>query len=189
MTIKSMFLGRRHPSKSKQNAAAAAKEQLEVDSLDESTAIEESRDDLNPFERFFSDSSSVFSGVITEAVSMADDIQTIITTDIDEGDEDDGSATKRKVVKGSHSDLAKEIKKLGKLEQKKEKAEKQIKKSEKDISMAEEERAKTLVKIKALSQKFELHNVMDHTDDDERTEGSVERTSHDDISYDESEKW
>ena len=196
--MKSMFLGRRQSSKPKQNdsgsAAANELDKLKVDSIEESVSeeepivIEESRDDLNPFERFFNDSSCALSIVFSEAVSMADDIQTIISADIDDDIDDDDKEVvidddfydDKEVVKGSHSDLAKEIKKLGKLGRRKEKAEKQIRKCENEIAMAEAERGKTLIKIKALSQKFELHDVMDH--DDERNEGSFVRTSHDDVS-------
>ena len=59
-------------------------------------------------------------------------------------------------VKGSHADLAKEIKKLGKLERILERAENQIMKSEKQIYLTEQKQMKTRMKIKALSRKFEL---------------------------------
>lgn len=198
-TIKSMFLGRRQPSKSKQNNSAPAAlvaattttknatapaneldKLLKVASFEESAATEDSRDDVTPFERFLNDSTNALSNVFSEAVSLADDIQTIISADIDDDVDDDvysvvkATPSSKEVVKGSHSDLAKEIKKLGKLGQRRKKAEKQIRKCENEISMAEAEKVKTLIKIKALSQKFELQSAMDRADDDERNERSVE---------------
>ena len=69
-------------------------------------------------------------------------------------------STHQDKVKGRHSNWAKEIKKLGKLERKKEKAEKQIKKLSKQIttyeniiSTAEQEQVKTRRNLKALKQK------------------------------------
>ncbi len=181
------FLGRRQSSKSNQNddtgatatvAAAANEDELKAGSSSWfaiATETEESRDEdeLNPIENFFQDSASALSNVFSEAVGMADDIKTIISTDIDDDVYDDAyeQSSTKEVVKGSHSDLAKEIKKLGKLEERKKKAKKQIRKCEDEIAVAEAERVETLKKIKALSQKFDLGNV---NHDNERDEEGCE---------------
>lgn len=189
------FLSRRQSSKSKQNDSDATDataantppkssfmDMLKVGSIEEPIATEaeaeESRDDSTPIENFFTDAGSVLSTAFAEAVGMADDIKTIISADIDDYDDDvyddfDVPVSSKKVVKGSHSDLAKEIKKLGKQDERKEKAKKQIKKCEDEIVVVEAERVETLKKIKALSQKFKLHNDnVDH--DDERDEERYE---------------
>ncbi len=186
------FLSRRQSSKSKQNESDATDataantppkssfmDMLKVGSIEEpiATEAEESRDDSTPIENFFSDAGSVLSTAFAEAVGMADDIKTIISADIDDDDDvyDDVDVpvpvSSKEVVKGGLSDLAKEIKKLGKLDERKEKAKKQIKKCEDEIAVVEAERVETLKKIKALSQKFDLHNE-DH--DDERDEERYE---------------
>jgi len=182
MTITSMFQSSRLASKSNQNAeqnvaanaketdanvAANANESVEVKQV----SFQESRDDPSLFERFFSTPSNVLSGAIAEAASIADDIQTVITAELDEEKELSQLREEREErevqgvkkedweeveVKGSHTDLAKEIKKLGKLEKILERAEKQIMKSEKQIYLTEQKQMKTRMKIKALSRKFEL---------------------------------
>mmetsp|Transcript_26467 Transcript_26467/g.53133 ORF Transcript_26467/g.53133 Transcript_26467/m.53133 type:complete len:202 (-) Transcript_26467:211-816(-) len=199
MTITSMFQSSRLASKSNQNAeqnvAANAKETdanvaanaNESTNANESVELkqvsfQESRDDPSLFERFFSAPSNVLSGAIAEAASIADDIQTVITAELDEEKELSQLREERELsqlreerelrevqdvkslkedwkeveVKGSHTDLAKEIKKLGKLERILERAEKQIMKSEKQIYLTEQKQMKTRMKIKALSRKFEL---------------------------------
>uniref|UniRef100_A0A7S2Q0F4 Uncharacterized protein n=1 Tax=Skeletonema marinoi TaxID=267567 RepID=A0A7S2Q0F4_9STRA len=184
MTITSMFQSSRLASKSNQNAeqnlaanaketdanvAANANESVELKQV----SFQESRDDPSLFERFFSAPSNVLSGAIAEAASIADDIQTVITAELDEEKELSQLREERELrevqdvkslkedwkeveVKGSHTDLAKEIKKLGKLERILERAEKQIMKSEKQIYLTEQKQMKTRMKIKALSRKFEL---------------------------------
>eukprot|EP00984_Skeletonema_dohrnii_P021340 scaffold10642_cov155-Skeletonema_dohrnii-CCMP3373.AAC.7 len=181
-----MFLTRRLVSKSKQNTGADDWSDADGDSFDES------RDELNPLERFFSDAASVLSGAATEVASVTgpvlsgaatevasvvEDVNSIIAADAELSAEKEVkkslSKSKReewKQVKGSPSTLAKELKKLDKLERKVEKAEKQIMKSimktEKKIDKAEEEQTKTRLKIKALSHKFELQSVMQDDDDE-----------------------
>ena len=81
-------------------------------------------------------------------------------------------ATNQAKVKGSHSDLVKEVKKHGELKQKREKAEKEVTKYENIISHIEQEKVKAIKKIKALSNKFDLANkydlieIMDHVEDE-----------------------
>ncbi len=173
------FLGRRQSSKSKQNDDSGA-----------TATVDDDRDEMNPLERFFSDAGSVFSGAVTEAVSMAEDAKSIISADLDSESEDEdeqdekkssakstrGSKSKKdksnKVieVKGSPSDLAKEIKKLDKLERQVEKAEQDImrviEKNEKEIDKAEEESEKIRRKIKLLTRKFELGRFMHRDEED-----------------------
>jgi len=189
MTFKEMFLARRLVSKSKQNTSADDWSDADgrIDSFDES------RDELNPLERFFSDAASVLSGAATEVASVTgpvlsgaatevasvvEDVNSIIAADAELSAEKEvkkslskSNREEWKEVKGSPSTLAKELKKLDKLERKVEKAEKQIMKSimktEKQIDKAEQEQTKTRLKIKALSHKFELQSMMKDGDGDD----------------------
>ena len=138
--------------------------------------VEESREDpglldaiLNPL--------SWFPAVETDldAVSSTDEIQSIIDAHVDEETRarclTSRISAQNQDVKGSHSTLANEIKKLGKLERKKEKLVETILKCEHEISIAEKEQEKTKERIKALSYKFELHGMVDdrtgsHEDED-----------------------
>jgi|Transcript_19450 hypothetical protein len=178
MTFKEMFFARRVASKSKQNTGTEADDWSNQDEDERVDSFEESRDELNPLERFISGATSVFSGAATEVGSIAEDVQSIIAADaeLDAEKEVKKSLSKSnreewKEVKGSPSTLAKELKKLDKLERKVEKAEKQIMKSimktEKRIDKAEGEQTKTRLKIKALSHKFELQSMMKDDDDDD----------------------
>ena len=199
MTFKEMLLARRLVSKSKQNTSADDWSDADgrIDSFDES------RDELNPLERFFSDAASVLSGAATEVASVTgpvlsgaatevasvvEDVTSIIAADaeLDAEKEVKKSLSKSnkereewKKVKGSPSTLAKELKKLDKLERKVEKAEKQIMKNimktEKQIDKAEQEQTKTRLKIKALSHKFELQSMMKDGDGDDNDEMADER--------------
>lgn len=67
-----------------------------------------------------------------------------------------GKVKKVKKVKGSHSDLIKAVKKHGEMKQKQEKVEKELLKYEKTLSQIEQDKAKAVKKIKALSNKFDL---------------------------------
>eukprot|EP00577_Skeletonema_sp_RCC1716_P017646 CAMPEP_0113404740 /NCGR_PEP_ID=MMETSP0013_2-20120614/18563_1 /TAXON_ID=2843 ORGANISM="Skeletonema costatum, Strain 1716" /NCGR_SAMPLE_ID=MMETSP0013_2 /ASSEMBLY_ACC=CAM_ASM_000158 /LENGTH=255 /DNA_ID=CAMNT_0000290387 /DNA_START=59 /DNA_END=826 /DNA_ORIENTATION=+ /assembly_acc=CAM_ASM_000158 len=205
MTFKEMFLARRVASKSKQNMGSKADDWSNQDEDERLDSFDESRDELNPLERFFSDAASVLSGAATEVASVTgpvlsgaatevanvvEDVNSIIAADaeLDAEKELKKSLSKSneereewKKVKGSPSTLAKELKKLDKLERKVEKAEKQIMKNimktEKQIDKAEEEQTKARLKIKALSHKFELQSMMqdDDDDDDDNDEMADER--------------
>lgn len=202
-----MFRTRRlAKAKAKQSESSVAPIESEFEDA-RVDSFEESRDELNPFERFLSDASTVFSGAVTEAASMTEDVKSIISADLDEeeddyDDEEDkdkdedkdeqeekktakstrGSKSKKDKsrnvmkVKGSPSTLAKEIKKLDKLERQVEKAEKDIlkaiEKTEKEIDKAELEQEKTRKKIKGLTRKFELEKFM-RRDDEEFEDESV----------------
>mmetsp|Transcript_12826 Transcript_12826/g.19342 ORF Transcript_12826/g.19342 Transcript_12826/m.19342 type:complete len:186 (-) Transcript_12826:170-727(-) len=181
-TITSMFQSKANQN-AEQNVAANAKKETDAnESANANESVElkqvsfqESRDDPSLFERFFCTPSNVLSDAIAEAASIADDIQTVITAELDEekeliqlreerelrelreeSEDKEVQGVKEVEVKGSHTDLAKEIKKLGKLERILERAEKQIMKSEKQIYLTEQKQMKTRMKIKALSHKFEL---------------------------------
>eukprot|EP00984_Skeletonema_dohrnii_P021342 scaffold10642_cov155-Skeletonema_dohrnii-CCMP3373.AAC.9 len=198
MTFTGMFLTRRNVSKSKQNTGTGADDKSkqntsadnwsDADEDERVDSFEESRDELNPLERFISGATSVFSGAATEVGSIAEDVQSIIAADaeLDAEKEVKKSLSKSnkekeewKKVKGSPSTLAKELKKLDKLERKVEKAEKQIMKNimktEKKIDKAEQEQTKTRLKIKALSHKFELQSMMKDGDGDGDDEMANER--------------
>ena len=149
--VKSTFLNRRKKK--------AAVDEVKAD------PVEESRDDPGLLEAFFNPSSWFPPTEESDAVSSTDDIQSIIDAHIDEETRAKCLTEKSRIgsnqdVKGSHSTLANEIKKLGKLERKKEKAEKLILRCQNEISMADEELTKTRKRIKALSRKVELHGMM-----------------------------
>ncbi|KAK1744520.1 hypothetical protein QTG54_005053 [Skeletonema marinoi] len=188
MTFKEMFFARRVASKSKQNTGTEADDWSNQDEDERVDSFEESRDELNPLERFISGAASVFSGAATEVGSVVEDVTSIIAADaeLDAEKEVKKSLSKSnkereewKKVKGSPSTLAKELKKLDKLERKVEKAEKQIMKNimktEKQIDKAEQEQTKTRLKIKALSHKFELQSMMKDGDGDDNDEMADER--------------
>ncbi len=195
-----MFRTRRLASKAKAKQSTSESE-APIESEFEDTrgdSFDDDRDEMNPLERFFSDAGSVFSGAVTEAASMAEDAKSIISADLDSENEDEdedeqdekkssakstrGSNSKKdksnKVikVKGSPSDLAKEIKKLDKLERQVVKAEqvilRAIEKTEKEIDKAEEEQEKSRRKIKLLSRKFELERFM-HRDEEDFADENV----------------
>lgn len=175
--VKSTFLSRRlskpklSSSTSKSVSTSTQRAAVKVD------PVEESRDDPGLLEAFFNPSSWLPTAETLglgeeDALSSFDDIQSIIDAHVDEetrarclSEKSTISAMKsigsNQNVKGSHSTLANEIKKLGKLERKKEKAEKLILRCEQEISLAEQEQKKTRERIKALSYKFELHGMMD----------------------------
>jgi hypothetical protein len=171
MKFSAMLRARRLASKAKANQSTTESE------------FDDDRDEMNPLERFLSDAGSVFSGAVTEAASMAEDAKSIISADLDEEDEDEyeskstrGSKSKKDKsnevvkVKGSPATLAKEIKKLAKLERQVEKAErditKAIEKTDKELDKAEEEQQKSRRKIKLLTRKFELERFMHRDEED-----------------------
>ena len=210
MTFSAMFRSRRLASKAKANQSTVVSTESEVpkDSEVEDTRVNEvedtrvdsfgdDRDEMNPLERFFSDAGSVFSGAVTEAASLAGDVKSVISADLDEEEEGEGEGEgedkekderdekkstakstrgskskkdKSNEVKGSPSDLAREIKKLDKLERQVEKAEhdimKAIAKTDKEIEKAEEEQEKSRRKIKQLTRKFELERFMQRDQED-----------------------
>ncbi len=190
MSFSAMFRARRLASKAKANQSTTESVASEFEDT-RGDSFDDDRDDMNPLERFLSDAGSVFSGAVTEAASMAEDAKSIISADLSEDEEDEDEdededeqdkkkskstrASKSKKdksneVKGSPATLAKEIKKLDKLERQVEKAErdimKAIEKTEKEIDKAEEEQEKSRRKIKLLTRKFVLERFMHRDEED-----------------------
>ena len=138
------------------------------------TSSDETRD-VHPMARLFDDASSVISGAMSEAASMANDVKMIIAADVD----DDVSALgeERSVaprpepekiqVYGGPNDLARLIKDLGQQEKKMEKLGQEYINAEKDVR-------NTRKRIKALSEKLNLDNAINECEQEqEDDEGSL----------------
>lgn len=142
------------------------------------TNSDEARD-VHPMARLFDDASSVISGAMSEAASMANDVKMIIAADVD----DDVSALgeERSVaqyrpepiqVYGGPNDLARLIKDLGKQEKKMEMIRQEYVKAGKDVKY-------TRMRIKALSEKLNLDiainekSTVNDQEDDNKSVGSV----------------
>eukprot|EP00577_Skeletonema_sp_RCC1716_P021922 CAMPEP_0113416480 /NCGR_PEP_ID=MMETSP0013_2-20120614/25137_1 /TAXON_ID=2843 ORGANISM="Skeletonema costatum, Strain 1716" /NCGR_SAMPLE_ID=MMETSP0013_2 /ASSEMBLY_ACC=CAM_ASM_000158 /LENGTH=220 /DNA_ID=CAMNT_0000303535 /DNA_START=13 /DNA_END=676 /DNA_ORIENTATION=+ /assembly_acc=CAM_ASM_000158 len=140
------------------------------------TNSDEARD-VHPMARLFDDASSVISGAMSEAASMANDVKMIIAADVD----DDVSALgeERSVAPqpepeqikdmGGPKDLARLIKDLGQQEKKMEKLGQEYINAEKDVR-------NTRKRIKALSEKLNLDSAINENEQED-DEGSLGESS------------
>eukprot|EP00985_Skeletonema_marinoi_P011085 scaffold5233_cov145-Skeletonema_marinoi.AAC.12 len=133
------------------------------------TSSDETRD-VHPMARLFDDASSVISGAMSEAASMANDVKMIIAADVDDdvsalGEERSVAQPEPIQVYGGPSDLARLIKDLGQQEKKMEKLGQEYINAEKDVR-------NTRKRIKALSEKLNLEGVINE-DEQEDDEGSL----------------
>jgi len=133
------------------------------------TNSDEARD-VHPMARLFDDASSVISGAMSEAASMANDVKMIIAADVDDdvsalGEERSVAQPESIQVYGGPNDLARLIKDLGQQEKKMEKLGQEYINAEKDVR-------NTRKRIKALSEKLNLEGVINE-DEQEDDEGSL----------------
>mmetsp|Transcript_4428 Transcript_4428/g.6660 ORF Transcript_4428/g.6660 Transcript_4428/m.6660 type:complete len:228 (-) Transcript_4428:86-769(-) len=138
------------------------------------TSSDETRD-VHPMARLFDDASSVISGAMSEAASMANDVKMIIAADVD--DNVSALGEERSVapqpepekikVYGGPNDLARLIKDLGQQEKKMEKLGQEYINAEKDVR-------NTRKRIKALSEKLNLDSAINECEQEqEDDEGSL----------------
>ena len=133
------------------------------------TNSDEARD-VHPMARLFDDASSVISGAMSEAASMANDVKMIIAADVDDdvsalGEERSVAQPESIQVYGGPKDLARLIKDLGQQEKKMEKLGQEYINAEKDVR-------NTRKRIKALSEKLNLEGVINE-DEQEDDAGSL----------------
>ncbi|KAK1744479.1 hypothetical protein QTG54_005012 [Skeletonema marinoi] len=139
------------------------------------TNSDEARD-VHPMARLFDDASSVISGAMSEAASMANDVKMIIAADVDDvsalGEErsvaPQPEPDKIKVY-GGPNDLARLIKDLGQQEKKMEKLGQEYINAEKDVR-------NTRKRIKALSEKLNLDSAINENEQED-DEGSLGESS------------
>jgi|SaaInl74LU_5_DNA_1037368.scaffolds.fasta_scaffold08675_2 hypothetical protein len=134
---------------------------------------EETRD-VHPMARLFDDASSLISGALSGATSMAEDVQSIITADVEDVSvlEEERSVAQYRPeptqVYGGPNDLARLIKDLGRQEKKMEMIRQEYVKAGKDVKY-------TRMRIKALSEKinWDENSTVNDQDDDNKSVGSV----------------
>eukprot|EP00985_Skeletonema_marinoi_P011084 scaffold5233_cov145-Skeletonema_marinoi.AAC.11 len=139
---------------------------------------EETRD-VHPMTRLFDDASSLISGALSGAASMAEDVQSIITADVDDesvlGEERSVAQYRPEPIQvyGGPNDLARLIKDLGQQGKKMEMIRQEYVKAGKDVKY-------TRMRIKALSEKINLEGVIidekstvNDQEDDNKSVGSV----------------
>lgn len=144
------------------------------------TCSEEARDEFNPLESF----SSIVASLIAEATSMAVADDQTISEDESVGTAAVQPASERLKVKGSPITLARLIMKLDKQDREVEKLGKQLhtaeqqvmndkqeqkmKKLQQQLDKAEQQVMNTRKRINALSEKFELHDILKDAEFEER---------------------